>query len=42
MLINTGLWTNAETIDFEERLRFIDKHGFQYLGFVVYINGGNC
>jgi len=39
--ISTGLWTNAEMIDFTERLAFIEENGIQYLGFVGYICGEN-
>ena len=39
MFVRTGLWTGAETIDFRERLRFIENNGIMYMGFVAHLYG---
>jgi len=39
MFVRTGLWAGAETIDFRERLRFIENNGIMYMGFVAHLYG---
>ncbi|MCL2526779.1 MAG: hypothetical protein FWE42_00065 [Defluviitaleaceae bacterium] len=39
ILINSELWAGAETINFSERLAFINENGFNYLGFVALAQG---
>ena len=41
LIISSGLWDNAETVDFAERLEFVQQNGFYYLGFVAYIRGSD-
>ncbi|MCL2281096.1 MAG: anti-sigma factor C-terminal domain-containing protein [Dehalococcoidia bacterium] len=37
--IETGLWADADTINFEERYEYTQQNGIQYLGFVAYMKG---
>jgi len=39
IFVDTGIWANAETINFEERLAFIEENGFNYLGIVALAQG---
>lgn len=41
LFVNTDLWANADTIDFISRYEYIQNNGFQYLGFVAYMNGSD-
>lgn len=41
IFINTGLWVNAETVNFKERYEYLKQNGIQYLGFVALINGSD-
>jgi len=41
ILVNTGLWADADTIDFISRYEYIQDNGFQYLGFVAYMKGSD-
>jgi hypothetical protein len=41
MFINLGIWANANTVNFKDRLDYIRKNKIQYLGFVAYIQGSD-
>ena len=37
--IELDLWLHATTIDFAERLAFVEENGIKYLGFTIYVRG---
>ena len=38
-IIDTGIWANAETVNFAHRLDYIQRNGVGYLGFIINIRG---
>ena len=39
LILSSGLFESAETVDFSERLGYVHENGFYYLGFVAHIRG---
>jgi hypothetical protein len=41
VLVNSGLWKNAASINFFERLAYVKQNELQYMGFVGYMSGND-